>query len=631
MKSALTGSCLGAGIYVVAMQVPAVVVATQLPRDVARQAFLGFWEGALVQYAVVGGLAGLIAGLLLSRLGEPFERRWIRFLLPHALLTPLVGISAALGDRDPMNWLLVGGVASALSLVLLLPRKRATAVCWILALVLSATPWVVLRSSSPVERPALVEPADGSLPDLALVVLDTVRRDRLALYGDLDGGTLVTPALEALARTGVRFDAAHSASPWSAPSHATLFTGKVPSRHGTTQDTLHLGDDQLTLAEHLRRRGYLTAGFSGNPWVSDATGLTRGFHAWVERGGEAGIASHFLLAKILDAGPLSGERDKGGRAIVEALGDFLEPEGPPRFVFVNLSEPHAPYWRIPARARRAHDANDTGAQRASLRALEAQHHGIPLDPSASGDVLRSYDAAIAYADELLGGVVDALDATGREVCLLVLADHGEMFGEHGVWGHGHGLYRPALQVPMVLHCPSLVEGGRTFTPTASLADVAPTLVDLAGLDPGPLAEDGVSLLPWLQGTGDGIPHEHGVFAEHEVPEYLVKALDLQGHDDAAARLRVRRRTVISGPWRYEQAWPEGGDVVEHLFHLGDDPREERDLADEAAAASDLALARARMRGWEDRSVGPWQERGPSLPADLPPDTEMRLRALGYLD
>lgn len=630
MKNALTGACLGAGIYIVAMQVPAVVVATQLPRDVARQAFVGFWGGALVQYAIVGGLVGLLAGLLLWRLDEPFGRRWVRFLLPHALLTPLVGVSAALGDRDPMNWLLVGGVASVLSLVLLLPLRRAVAVCWVLAALLSVTPWLVLRSSNPVERPILVDPIDDSLPDLALVVLDTVRRDRLALYGDLDGGTLSTPALEALAETGVRFDGAHSASPWSAPSHATLFTGKVPSRHGTTQDTLHLGEDQLTLAEHLRRHGYLTAGFSGNPWVSDATGLTRGFHSWVEKGGEAGIASHFLLAKILDASPLSN-RDKGGRAIVGALDDFLQSQGPPRFVFVNLSEPHAPYWRIPAGARRAHGANGPGAQRASLRALEAQHHGIPLDPSTRGDVLRSYDAAISYADELLGGIVDAFDATGREVCLLVLADHGEMFGEHRAWGHGHGLYRPVLQVPMVLHCPSRIEGGRRFEPTASLADVAPTLVDLAGLDPGPLAEDGVSLGPWLRGTGEGVPHEHGVFAEHEVPEYLVKALDLQGHDDEAARLRARRRTVISGPWRYEQEWPEGGDVVEHLYHLGDDPQEDRDRAGEAAARADLELARARMAAWEDRSVGPWLEDRLSSPADLPPDTEMRLRALGYLE
>ncbi len=630
MNNGLTGAGLGAGIYIVAMQVPAVVVATQLPRDVARQAFVDFWGGALLHYGFVGALLGLLVGALLSRIDQPFGRRWVRFALPHALLTPLVCISAALGDRDPMNWLLVGGVATVLSVVFLLPLRRCLAVCWILALVLSAVPWMVLRTSTPVERPALVDPLDPARPDLALVVLDTVRRDRLALYGDLDGGALATPALEALASGGVRFDGAYSASPWSAPSHATLFTGKVPSRHGTTQDTLHLGDDQLTLAEHLRRHGYLTAGFSGNPWVSDATGLTRGFHRWAERGGEAGIASHFLLAKILDASPWSN-RDKGGAALVEDLGDFLRPEGPPRFVFVNLSEPHAPYWRIPAAARRAHGANGLDAQRASLRALEAQHHGVPLEPSARDDVLRSYDAAIAYADELLGGIVDAFDTSGREVCLLVLADHGEMFGEHGVWGHGYGLYRPVLQVPMVLHCPSLVEGGQRLGATASLADVAPTLVDLAGLDPTPLTTDGVSLAPWLRGSGEDQPHAQGVFAEHEVPEYLVKALDLQGHDDEASRLRVRRRTVIAGPWRYEQEWPEGGEVAEHLFQLSDDPAEQRDRSGDPGATADLTRARARMGAWEDRSVGPWQERRTAVPADLPPDTEMRLRALGYLD
>ncbi len=633
MGNARTGAALGAAIFVVAMQVPAVVVATQLPRDVARQAFLAFWGGALVQYTLVGALSGFGIAVVLGRIvgHDAMDRRWVRFLFPHLLLVPLVCFSAALGDRDWIHWLLVGGVATGLSPLLLLRLRVAMPAVWILGLVLSAVPWLVLQRSTPVERPPILEPPAGSPPDLALVVLDTVRRDRLALYGDLEGGSLDTPALQALAADGVRFDAAYAASPWSAPSHATLFTGKVPTRHGTTSDTLHLEADQLTLAEHLRRHGYLTAGFSGNPWVSDATGLTRGFTRWVERGGEAGIASHFLLARILDASSLVGSRDKGGRAIVEALDAFLQgsEDAHPRFVFVNLSEPHAPYWRVPSRARRAHGANSLLVQRASLRTLEAQHHGVPLDPSMRDDALRSYDAAIAYTDELLGEILDRIEASGRETCLLVLADHGEMFGEHGVWGHGHGLYRPVLQVPMVLHCPARIRGGRALDATVSLADVAPTLADLAGA--GPLDADGVSLLPWLEGPVAGAPHEHGVFAEHEIPEYVIKALDLAGRDDEAAALRVRRRTVIHGPWRYEQEWPEGGSTREHLYRLDQDPDELRDLAGEGAVAGDLAAARARMTWWEDASVGPWRDRARSSPIVLPSDTELRLRALGYLD
>jgi len=635
MNHVARAAALGTAILIVALQLPAVVVATQLPRDVARQAFAAFWVGALAQYAVCGALLGAALGALAGRAlgGDPLERRWLRFLFPHLLLTTLVALSAVLGDRDAMNWLLVGGVASVLSLLLLLPRTWGVRAAWALAAVLSVVPWLVVQRSTPVSRPETLAAPDGLRPDLALVVLDTVRRDRLALYGDLDGGDLATPALSALARDGLRLDAAFSASPWSAPSHATLFTGKVPSRHGMTADTLHLDAGQLTLAELLRRHGYLTAGLSGNPWVSDATGLTRGFHLWVDRGGEAGIASHFLLAKILDATALVGGRDKGGRAIVRALGEVLgDADGAhPRFVFVNLSEPHAPYWRIPAAARRAHDANTWAAQRASLRTLEAQHHGVTPAPSQREAALRSYDAAIAYADELLGELRDGLEREGRDLCLVVVSDHGEMFGEHGVWGHGHGLYRPLLEVPAVVHCPGRVPAGAIFDETVSLADVAPTLAGVGGVDAAPLEADGVDLTPWFAGEAAGAPHPHGVFAEHEIPEYLSRALDLQGRDAEAAALRVRRRAVIQGPWRHELTLGEDGSRGEHLFQLDEDPGEARDLASDPGAVWARAEAQLRMEWWTDHAVGPWGATPAHRPADLPADTELQLRSLGYLD
>ncbi|MDP7111392.1 MAG: sulfatase, partial [Myxococcota bacterium] len=493
---------------------------------------------------------------------------------------------------------------------------------WALAGILALVPWLVVQRSQPKERPAILEAPSTPRPDLALVVLDTVRRDRLALYGELDGGELATPALAALAKEGLRFDAAYSASPWSAPSHATLFTGKVPSRHGTTSDTLHLDEGQLTLAELLRRHGYRTVGLSGNPWVSDATGLTRGFNSWIDRGGEAGIASHFLLAKIIDATALIGGRDKGGRAIVRAMGEVLDGgDGDhPRFAFVNLSEPHAPYWRIPARARRAGGANGWSAQRASLRTLEAQHHGVTPAPDQREAALRSYDAAIAYADELLGELVGGLERDGHELCVVVVSDHGEMFGEHGVWGHGHGLYRQVLQVPMVLYCPGRVAAGETFDRSVSLTDIAPTLAALAGLDPAPLEADGVDLLPWIDGLATAPPHPHGVFAEHEIPEYLSRALNLQGHDEEAAALRIRRRAVILGPWRYEQTLAEDGGRGEHLFRLDTDPGEERDLAAAQTVVWSRAEAELRMDWWVDNAVGPWSASRSHHRADLPTDT-----------
>ena len=306
---------------------------------------------------------------------------------------------------------------------------------------------------------------------------------------------------------------------------------------------------------------------------------------------------------------------------------------PPLFVFVNLSEPHAPYWRVPPRVRREHGASGMAAQRASLRVLEAQHHGVEVDPALRDSALRSYDAAIAYADSLLGEIVAAMvdDRPERDVCLAVMADHGEMFGEHGVWGHGHGLYRPVLQVPLVMSCPGRLEPGTRVEATVSLTDVAPTLVDLAGGRPGELAPDGSSLLPLLEDRGAAAPHPAGVFAEHEIPEYLVKALDLAGRDGEAEQVRVRRRCVIDYPWRYEQVWSEMGDVEEHLYRLDRDPEEATDLIGGGAPAGAVEAARELMQFWEDAVVGPWSTRRDRARIELPKDTELRLRALGYLD
>ncbi len=116
-------------------------------------------------------------------------------------------------------------------------------------------------------------------PNIVLIVLDTTRSDRLSVYGH---SRKTTPFLERFGSSGVRFDQAWSVSSWTLPSHATMFTGLHPDEHGATQENFTISEDLDTLAERLKTRGYQTAGFSNNPWVSHRVGLTQGFDHFSE-------------------------------------------------------------------------------------------------------------------------------------------------------------------------------------------------------------------------------------------------------------------------------------------------------------------------------------------------------------
>lgn len=264
--------------------------------------------------------------------------------------------------------------------------------------------------------------------NVLLVTIDSLRADHVRAYGD---GEAQTPALDALAAGGVRFDHAYAAAPLTLPSHASLMTGRYPPRHGARTDAGHLDPAALTIAEAFRRAGFATAAFAAGPPLDRRSGLDRGFESYTV-GGQDSHAETWLDA----------HRDRRC------------------FVWLHLFDPHAPYGNPADRARVARPAIDR------------------------------YDDDVAAADARLARLVRFLGPRLRDTLLAVTSDHGEAFGEHGEVTHGLFVYDTTLRVPLILNGPPL-DGGRVATDPVSLVDVAPTIATLAGL--GRFESDGENL------------------------------------------------------------------------------------------------------------------------------------------
>jgi choline-sulfatase len=289
--------------------------------------------------------------------------------------------------------------------------------------------------------------------NLVLVTLDTLRADRLPAYGYRG---IETPAIDAIAREGVRFTAAASTVPFTLPAHASILTGLYPPRHGVRENVgFVLADGVPTLAERLRAGGYATAGFVSAFVLDGRWGIGRGFDHYFD---------DFDPEQLQSANLASAQRD--GAEAVAAATAWLDarPAGKPFFLWLHLYDAHDPY--------------------------------TPPEPYASRYSGQPYEAEIAYLDALVGRFRDALAARGLAdaTALALTGDHGEGLGEHGEQFHGYFLYDTTVRVPLLLRLPDGALAGRSVATAVSHVDLVPTFLELAGLEPAP-GLDGASLLP----------------------------------------------------------------------------------------------------------------------------------------
>jgi len=615
----LRGALAGAGFGLAVAGVEAWIGARQI---------MQFHMPAMVSMLVTGAVMSVVLGALLGALLAAL-RRPVVHLLAVALVWAALEVYAA--PDNPLFWAITLLGPLGAFLLVLLARRLGRGRPWAppalgVALIAVAIVLPDLRNhlTAPAAPPRTTLPAaPPGAPDVVVVVLDTVRADHVSAYGY---ARPTTPSFDALARDAALFLQAISPGTWSLPSHASLFTGRFVSAHGAHDEHRFLSPGPPTLAESLAAAGYDTRCFTANAWISDALGLTRGF-AWQDEAWRAGLAGRQFHAmyRLLDKLGF-GASDKGG-AGVAANFERWEASRPandrPAFAFLNFIEAHFPYHQLPD----GYLARFTTRSRAELRAasmtLFAAQFGAQVDDPAglAPAATDMYDAGVLYADHLLGRVVDALRRHGslERTIVVVLADHGEMLGEHGEFGHGNSVYEPVLRVPLLVRYPPRIATGARVAAPVSTVGVYATVLDLAGIAPPPSLQVG-SLMPALAGQAAGGPVVAERFAS------MLGSAAGAHPADPLLRPDTRYRAYRAGTRKLVLT----SSGAEHLFDLAADEHEVRNLAGTDPAA--VARLRGELETWR-AALGLPALDAPAdgtAPPEIDPAAHDRLRALGYV-
>jgi arylsulfatase A-like enzyme len=464
----------------------------------------------MVPGLLVAGIAGLRPGLVSLRAAA-----WLFATL--ALAGPLTNLPI----YSSACWLLAVGLARWISrgVEALGPRPRR----WVGRGLAGTAGLLAVSAAIAMGRQALAEhnarsrpaPSPGA-PNVLLIVLDTVRAESLSLYG-YDRET--TPQLTRWARRGVRFDRAVAPSSWTYPSHSCFFTGQWPYKLDSHWQAV-LDASYPTLAEFLGDRGYRTGGFVANTsYCSYESGLARGFAHYEDYALSCGTilastslgrwvtanATYFLSDRQLPALKWIQYLSRDARGINRAFLDWLSREDRgerPFFAFLNYLDAHEPFL-VPEEPTANFGLHpESRADYETLMNYWAALDKTRITPRQVALVHDAYDDCIAYLDRQVGSLLDELDRRGvlRNTVVIITSDHGEEFGEHGVFNHGFSLYLHELLVPLVILSPSAPRGGVVAEPV-SLRDLPATVVDLLGLAGGS-AFPGHSLAAhWRPATG----------------------------------------------------------------------------------------------------------------------------------
>lgn len=486
-------------------------------------------------------------------------------------------------------------------------------------------------------------------PNIVLVVMDTARARTVFERSD------ALPNLRRIASQGTRFTNAFTTAPWTLPSHASMFTGRYTSTHGSHAGSKRFAPSTAPLPRLLRAAGYQTVGFSNNAWISPEFGFDAGFDTFrtnleLVEGGDRLETIAKEHTGTLEQAKAVGKRlcqRGGGRTAINAMyAKYLRgryddgarltnwrirrwfsrhyDRDRPFFLFANYLEPHLEY-DPPASYRR--EFLPDGVSTAVVEALDQDPWRYISDPSLLDDdefeLLRClYEAELSYLDHRLGRLYDLLEAVGvrDETLLVVCGDHGENLGEHQLMDHQYCLYDTLLHVPLVVRYPDRFPAGATCESLVELRDVFPTLVNAAGTDPADSEAGSVAGHTLETAITEG--GRERVFAEYLTPQPSMEALEQRvGSLPESVRKYDRGlRSVRTSEWKLV----EGSDGSTELYHVATDPHEETDVAEaNPKRVIELAAVLEERFGSFERGTTTTDER-------VRPATQRRLEELGYL-
>jgi arylsulfatase A-like enzyme/Flp pilus assembly protein TadD len=409
-------------------------------------------------------------------------------------------------------------------------------------------------------------------PNIILITLDTTRADRMGFLGSERG---LTPNLDALAKQSVVFARAYAQVPLTTPSHAALLTGTYPQFSHLEDLGAPLGKDLPYLPDLLHKHGYHTAAFLG-AYILDpaaaAPGFDRGFDVY---------DANFHQRKPGEDRYKSVER-RAEDVANRALGWLSRHQQRPFFIWLHFYDAHDPY--------------------------------DPPEPFKTHYASAPYDGEIAYTDSIVGSFVEVLRKHGlyQNSVIAIAADHGEAFGEHGEERHGMFLYDETIHVPLLLKLPADRLGGKRVEERVALAEVAPTLLEAAGI-PAPATMQARSLFPLIEmakiDAAKSAARDKG-----KTPERSVYSETNYGHRAFGwSELRSWR----TGKYLYVQA------PKQELYDQSSDPDAVKNLAPAAKAVADTL----------ESQLADFQQKTSSIrtePTKLDPTQAEKLRALGYL-
>jgi len=385
------------------------------------------------------------------------------------------------------------------------------------------------RPPPPPPTPDRTGPAPGKRWSFLLITVDTVRWDRVGTYGH-DRPT--TPTIDAFAEGATVFERAWAQAPQTKASVPSMLAGRYFSEMWRSKDLwVRVHPDNPLFPEVLQRAGWRTVGIMAHPFFRPRHGCHKGFEVW-----DLSVVKRFR-SKLAVSDTSTHVTDRA----IEVL-DRFDDSPDPLFLWVHYYDPHHPYVR---------------------------HEGGPRFGRRSID---RYDGEIANADRHLGRLLDHLEGTrfAKESVVIVHSDHGEGFGEHGYVYHGIHVFEDQLRVPLIVRVPGQ-PGRRVSTPVAIL-DLAPTILELAGLEPERPMQ-GTSLVGWL--FGEPPPSRPPVFCE------MVKD---SKHSS--------RKVLIDWPWKLHHSVTYN---YYELFHLEEDPGERKNRIKHDPEV--YARLRERLRTW----------------------------------
>ncbi len=432
--------------------------------------------------------------------------------------------------------------------------------------------------------------SDPLPPDVLLVSIDTLRADRLSLYGN---PRPTSPHLDAWAsRSAVVFEQAVVQAPWTLPSHASMLSGLNAQRHGVNHEGAVPTSVEL-LAERLRKEGYTTVAVTGGAYLHPRYGLSQGFDRWVFWSGWGNPSQP------------DGELEHG---LATALATLREEHAGPLLLFFHTYEVHAPYTpRQPYLSSFGRTGDpprvspqsvtptvDDGFMLVKRLALDGGGQGQNAggqpkssgreDPDEASSMAPSelaavavdlYDSAIAYTDSRLIELVQSFESARPDSMIVITSDHGENLGEHGVAAHSC-LFEPTLLVPLIIRAPNGHGAGRRVARQVRSIDIVPTILELTGLPPA-TDVDGVSLAGLMSDSSNRTSHPEEAWSYATSTNFGL-----------SLRLSGRQKYIFNAT-----AW-NTVKQREQLFELDLDPGELNDLSHESDTTELLARAMAQL-------------------------------------